>query len=84
MARPTIERTLRRRLWGAGILAFVWVLSRADLRGTFPVFVAVGPVLFLALLPLLGQIALDALAARYPATDRWCGFAAADAGHVRW
>ncbi|MEO7732766.1 MAG: lysylphosphatidylglycerol synthase domain-containing protein [Kofleriaceae bacterium] len=64
MARPTIERTLRWLLWGAGILAFVWVLSRADLRATFPVFAAAGPVLFLALLPFLGQIALDALAWR--------------------
>ena len=64
MARPTIERTLRWLLWGAGILAFVWVLRRADLRGAFPVFAAAGPVLVLALLPFIGQIALDALAWR--------------------
>lgn len=55
---------MRWLLWGAGIVAFGWVLRRADLRGAFLVIASAGPVLLLALLPYLGQIALDALAWR--------------------
>jgi uncharacterized membrane protein YbhN (UPF0104 family) len=60
----TIERMVRWLLWLAGVAAFIAVLAKSDLRGALPAIVSAGPLLAVALVPYLLQIALDALAWR--------------------
>jgi uncharacterized protein (TIRG00374 family) len=64
LARSTIERTVRWLLWVAGVVAFVVVLGRSDVRGAVPAIAAAGPLLAIGLVPFVVQIALDALAWR--------------------
>ncbi len=64
MQRRILERSVRWLLWGAGVVAFTFVLKTADVRGALPVIVAAGPLLALGLVPFVVQIALDALAWR--------------------
>ncbi len=63
---------LRWAFWITGLVAFIWVLRAAEPSNAIPLLLTSGPWLALALVPYLGQIALDALAGRtlLVATDR--------------
>lgn len=69
MARPEPVPTLRRTWWQWGLLAvgavgFIWVLGGVDLIASQQLIRNAGPLLLLALLPYVTQIAFDALAWR--------------------